>query len=237
MFHPKGPSLFELARQSLSSTERGYDLLADKFDYTPFRTPDVLLEAVAQRLAERGPFSSVLDVCCGTGAAMQAFQSLCRDRLVGVDMSREMLRVAKARPEFKSRRPRVEFVRTNALDMPFQDEMDLAVCFGALGHILPSDQPSFVRQVARTLKPGGVFAFVTSTMPPLTTASYWLARGFNAAMHVRNWLVRPPFDMYYLTFLLPEARQLLMDEGFSVTVESVFPSSRYCLVVASRLNQ
>ena len=46
MFHPKGPSFFELVEQALSSTERGYDLLAPKFDYTPFRTPDEILEVV-----------------------------------------------------------------------------------------------------------------------------------------------------------------------------------------------
>ena len=40
MFHAKGPTFWELAVQALSSTEHGYDLLAPKFDYTPFRTPD-----------------------------------------------------------------------------------------------------------------------------------------------------------------------------------------------------
>ncbi|MGO9081297.1 MAG: hypothetical protein ACLQDY_20030, partial [Streptosporangiaceae bacterium] len=30
----------ELAMQALSSVEGGYDLLAPKFDHTPFRTPD-----------------------------------------------------------------------------------------------------------------------------------------------------------------------------------------------------
>ena len=71
MFHANGPSFFELAVQALSSTERGYDLLAPKFDYTPFRTPDVILDKVAQHLAPLGPFGSGLDVCCGTGAAMR----------------------------------------------------------------------------------------------------------------------------------------------------------------------
>ena len=63
MFHPKGPSFLELARQALSSTERGYDLLAPKFDYTPFRTPQWLLDAVAKPLREMGPFRSGLDLC------------------------------------------------------------------------------------------------------------------------------------------------------------------------------
>ena len=68
MFHPQGPTFGELARQALSSTERGYDLLAPKFDYTPFRTPDSLLELVAPLIGNEKPIDSALDLCCGTGA-------------------------------------------------------------------------------------------------------------------------------------------------------------------------
>ncbi len=96
MFHPKGPSLFELARQWLASTERGYDLLAPKFDYTPFRTPDSILSTVAERLRRYGPISSLLDVCCGTGAAMQWLGPLCCHRIVGIDMSAGMLEIARS---------------------------------------------------------------------------------------------------------------------------------------------
>ena len=46
MFHREGPSVLELTIQWLSSTQRGYDLLAPKFDYTPFRTPDSVLSVV-----------------------------------------------------------------------------------------------------------------------------------------------------------------------------------------------
>jgi hypothetical protein len=55
-------------------------------------------------------------------------------------------------------------------------------------------------------------------------------------MRIRNLLVRPPFVMYYLTFLLPRARKLLVERGFEVEVLwGVFPRpfSRCCLVVAS----
>ena len=38
MFSPGGPTFRELMQQALASTERGYDLLAPKFDLTPFRT-------------------------------------------------------------------------------------------------------------------------------------------------------------------------------------------------------
>src|SRR4051812_33728448 len=87
MFHPQGPTFWELAVQALSSTERGYDLLAPKFDYTPFRTPDAILEQVAAHLTPFGPFDSALDVCCGTGAAMRVLRPLCRRRVVGLDRS------------------------------------------------------------------------------------------------------------------------------------------------------
>jgi len=50
VYHPEGPTFLELMRQALASTERGYDLLAPKFDRTPFRTPDHVLEAMIQAI-------------------------------------------------------------------------------------------------------------------------------------------------------------------------------------------
>src|SRR5690606_33847766 len=98
MFHPDGPTFFELAQQALSSTDRGYDLLAPKFDLTPFRTPDEVLEVAAARTAKAGaPVRKVLDVCCGTGAAMRWFRPLASEAIVGVDRSTGMLAEAERR--------------------------------------------------------------------------------------------------------------------------------------------
>jgi hypothetical protein len=72
MFSPRGRSLRELAMQALSSVEGGYDLLAPKFDHTPFRTSDCVLDATADALRPLGPFGRGLDVCCGTGAGRLA---------------------------------------------------------------------------------------------------------------------------------------------------------------------
>ena len=68
MFLSEGPTFLELARQALSSTQRGYDLLAPKFDRTPFRTPDEILAAMVAAL---GPSGRALDLCCGTGADLR----------------------------------------------------------------------------------------------------------------------------------------------------------------------
>lgn len=218
MFHPRGPTFWELARQCLSSTERGYDLLAPKFDYTPFRTPDFVLEGLAKGLGPPQSIDDGLDVCCGTGAGIGMLQPLCRRRIVGIDFSQGMLDVARGRFPESQTAPRVELVRGDVLNMDFREEFDLAVTVGSLGHILPRDEPRFIERIHAALRPGGRFAFVTTRMPPIWSPPYLLSRGFNAAMRVRNLVKRPPFIMYYLTFLLPEIARLLERQGFDVRV-------------------
>ncbi len=237
MFHPHGPTFFELARQALSSTEKGYDLLAPKFDYTPFRTPQPVLDAVTEHLRTLAPFDAGLDLCCGTGAGMALLRPLCRQRVVGIDFSRGMLEVCRQQTADAPGSAALQFVRGDVLAMPFGPTFDVATCFGALGHILPRDQRRFVREVARVLRPGGRFAFVTSEWPSVWSKGYWLSRLFNGAMHLRNWLLAPPFVMYYLTFLLPEAAVLCRKAGLEVAVRELRVGggpSPYRLAVARR---
>ncbi|HZV05200.1 MAG TPA: class I SAM-dependent methyltransferase [Gemmataceae bacterium] len=237
MFHPKGPTFWELAVQALSSTQRGYDLLAPKFDYTPFRTPQILLDACGEQLAALGPFDAGLDICCGTGAGMAMIRRYCRQRVTGIDFSQGMLEVAREHTAAAPGETRLEFVRGDVLAMPFAAAFDLAVSFGAFGHILKQDEPRFVAEIARVLKPGGRFVFITTYMPSLISPHYWFSRLFNAAMHVRNFLIKPEFIMYYLTFLLPEVETLLRQHGFDVEVremgfKGMWPAAR--LVIATR---
>src|SRR5258708_32838738 len=91
MFHPNGPTFWELAVQALSSTERGYDLLAPKFEYTPFRTPDFILHKVGEHLQTFCPVAARPDICCGTGAAIRMLRPGCPRQAVGVDFTCGML--------------------------------------------------------------------------------------------------------------------------------------------------
>jgi ubiquinone/menaquinone biosynthesis C-methylase UbiE len=218
MFHPAGPTFWELAEQCLSSTEHGYDLLAPKFDFTPFRTPDEILDGMARYLGPPRSIDAALDVCCGTGAAIRVLRPICRQRVVGIDFSHGMLDVAHRHYPDEPNQPTVELIQGDVLHMKFENEFDLAVTVGSLGHILGKDEPRFVERIAAALRSGGKLVFVTGEMPPLWSPRYLLSRGFNAAMHIRNALKRPPFVMFYLTFLLPRACELLENGGFAVEV-------------------
>lgn len=114
------------------------------------------------------------------------------------------------------------------------ESFDLVTCYGAFGHIEESDETTLVNVVFEYLRHGGQFVFLTSTMPPLTAPAWWVARGFNAAMRVRNAFIDPPFIMYYLTFLLPRARQLLEARGFSVEARELPEVPRLHVVTATK---
>jgi ubiquinone/menaquinone biosynthesis C-methylase UbiE len=211
MFSPKGPSARELVRQALSSVEGGYDLLAPKFDYTPFRTSDDVLDATAEALLPLAPFGAGVDVCCGTGAGLRVLSSVCEGPVTGVDFSAGML--AQARDAH----PNANWVRADVRALPFAGAFDLAVSFGALGHFLRGERPALFTGVYRALRPGGVFAFPIGAPPPMTSGQYWALAGFDLAMRVRNAVWRPPFVMYYRTCTMRALSDDLTVSGFTVT--------------------
>ncbi|WP_046496771.1 class I SAM-dependent methyltransferase [Streptomyces odonnellii] len=232
MFTPEGPTLRELAVQALSSVEHGYDLLAPKFDRTPFRTPDTLLDAVVHAAGPLGPFGTGLDICCGTGAGVGVLRRLCDERVVGVDFSAGMLAAAKDAtgsavpddvPDAPGARgprgaPAVHWVRADARALPLAPVFDLAVSFGAFGHFLPAERPALFAQARAALRPGGLFVFPVPAPPRVGSKLYWALWGFDTAMRLRNLVWRPPFVMYYRTFRLPEVLDELAGAGFTTSV-------------------
>ncbi|MBQ0988319.1 class I SAM-dependent methyltransferase [Streptomyces sp. F63] len=216
MSSDRGPTLRELAVQALSSVERGYDLLAPKFDRTPYRTPGRVLDAVTAALRPLGPFGTGLDLGCGTGAGLGVLRRVCRERVVGADFSAGMLAVARSAVPTVPGGPAVDLVRADVRRLPFAEAFDLAVGFGAFGHFLPEERPALFAGVHAALRPGGVFAFPLPAPPPVGSRPYWALWGFDAAMRVRNALWRPPFVMYYRTFRLADVRRELTGAGFEV---------------------
>src|SRR6059058_2836850 len=123
MFGPGGPTFLELARQALSSTDRGYDLLAPKFDRTPFRTPDEVIACTLDALGD--DLGVALDLCCGTGAAACLLKA--RATVVGIDRSAGMLAEARKQAAAAPGKGDVRLARADALSLPFVEAFDVVV--------------------------------------------------------------------------------------------------------------
>jgi ubiquinone/menaquinone biosynthesis C-methylase UbiE len=90
-----------------------------------------------------------LDVCCGTGARISTLSGL-GWRVVGVDISLGQLGHAVKR---------LPVAAADASALPVRDAcVDAAVC--VLSHTDVADYAALVREVARTLRPGGLFVHI-----------------------------------------------------------------------------
>jgi ubiquinone/menaquinone biosynthesis C-methylase UbiE len=104
---------------------------------------------------------TLLDVACGTGRSLRqmrlAFPAL---RLVGLDLSRPYLDEAAAH---MGDLRHAEFIRANAEDIPLGDAGCDIVTSTFLYHELPpAVRPRVTAEIARVLKPGGLFVFIDS---------------------------------------------------------------------------
>lgn len=98
---------------------------------------------------------AVLDLGCGAGfdACVAAMAVGPTGRVVGVDLSSEMLVVAE-RGRAVAGLPNVEFRQADVEVLPFSDAtFDVALSNGVL-NLIP-DKPAALREVFRVLKPGG----------------------------------------------------------------------------------
>jgi len=105
---------------------------------------------------------SAVDLACGTGSvALLLAEEM--DRVIGVDMSEEMLTVAQQRAQEQENRPL--FVCQMLQELRLDRAVDLAVCaLDGLDYILdPADCKEAIRRVYKALNPGGIFIFDVNT--------------------------------------------------------------------------
>jgi SAM-dependent methyltransferase len=126
--------------------------------------PQALADDYIPRLAEGG--GSVLDLGCGAGDSVEQFRNVNSDvRWTGVDIERS--------PEVAARRRTdASFVVFDGVHLPFDDaSFDAVYCKQVLEHVrAPSP---LLAEVARVLRPGGLFAGSTSQLEPFHSFSTW----------------------------------------------------------------
>jgi ubiquinone/menaquinone biosynthesis C-methylase UbiE len=104
---------------------------------------------------------SILDIACGTGRFLgQAAHAFPLLPMTGIDLSAAY--IAEARRHLAGRR-NIKLLEGNAEALPFADASQDIVTAIFLYHELPQEvRRAVTREVARVLKPGGIFVFIDS---------------------------------------------------------------------------
>jgi ubiquinone/menaquinone biosynthesis C-methylase UbiE len=106
----------------------------------------------------------VLDVGCGTGRLLEsAGQRWIGARLTGIDVSEAMVAEARRKHEGDAR---FTLRQGDASDLPLKDA-SFDVVFSTMSFHHWGDQASGVREVARVLRPGGLFVLADVSAPLL----------------------------------------------------------------------
>lgn len=156
---------------------------------------------------------NILDVGCGTG--WMCARLLKFGTVTGVDLADEI--VARA----SQRVPAAKFIAGDvfSVDLPAAS-FDVVVSFEVLAHVV--DQPGFVAQIARLLKPGGRVMIATQNGPILER---WSQIGGPIPGQIRHWvsgkslrrLLEPGFVVEALTSVHPVG-----DQGYLRVLNSRF---------------
>ncbi len=159
-------------------------------------------EVVYQRLARRCVGRDVLEAGCGEGYGADLIAGVAR-QVTALDYDEATVAHVRARY------PRVQVVHGNLAELPLPDQsVDVVVNFQVIEHLW--DQPQFVRECARVLRPSGVLMMST---PNRITFSPGRDTPIN------------PFHTRELN--ADEMTELLRDAGFaSVTMSGVFHGPR-----------
>ncbi len=134
-----------------------YDRLTNDVDY------EAIVTFYHEILQKEGICpKSALDLACGTGSVALILAQM-GYRVIGVDLSEEMLTVAQQRAMEQENCPMFVCQKLQQLYLP--RGVDLAVCaLDGLDYILdPTDCKEAIRRVYKALNPGGIFIFDVNT--------------------------------------------------------------------------
>lgn len=126
------------------------------------------------RLAEPPDDGALLDLCCGTGDILRALARMHprAGRLVGLDFAQPMLAIAAQRA--RTAGPDLQFVRGDALALPFPDaSFDRVTISYGLRNVADVDR--CMTEARRVLRPGGRFLILEFGKPdhPLVARAYF----------------------------------------------------------------
>jgi demethylmenaquinone methyltransferase/2-methoxy-6-polyprenyl-1,4-benzoquinol methylase len=116
----------------------------------------------------------ILDVASGTAGVALQLAERSRARVVGVDLTEQMLRQGQRRVAAAGRADRITLVAGRAEQLPFPDASFDALTFTYLLRYVRDPQATLA-ELARVLKPGGVMASLEFCVPtgPVWHPAWW----------------------------------------------------------------
>lgn len=185
----------------------------DALDYDAMDHKEVNRKFVADLLASNPNLDEVLDL--GTGTAQIPIE-LCRHsehaRVLAIDLSAEMLKVARVNVEVASLRDRIMLDRIDAKVLPYADGRFTAVMSNSIVHHIPDPAPVLAEAV-RVLRGGGRL-FIRDLARPETDAMLETLVSQYAAD--ANYHQRQLFsDSLHAALSLEEVRAIVSGLGFA----------------------
>ena len=159
-----------------------FDAIAKRYDFLNHFLSvglDTRWRARAIRDAELPTGARVLDLCTGTAdLAIAAMHAVPSARVVGVDFAGAMLQVGLTKLHARALADRVSLVRGDATRIPVRDAWADAATIG-FGIRNVADPDAALRELARTIKPGGrlvILEFGEPIIPGIRTLYNWYFR-------------------------------------------------------------
>jgi ubiquinone/menaquinone biosynthesis C-methylase UbiE len=185
--------------ERVPTIEQEFDIWGEYHQHRHEMRYDLLGEAVRAHLA---PGGRMLDLGCGSALVADRIVDLDAE-YIGLDFPEHHMRYVRDRFAGKDSKLQLRFVRGDGERMPFDDaSFDLVVMSEVIEHLLRPELA--VWEVARVLRPGGVFVMTTnnaSEVPlrsPISHLFAWLEKAFGAyrpeLISLRPWVWPWPVD-------------------------------------------
>lgn len=180
------------------SVQAGYDTLGPRFGEWDERIEGDPWERFLDELVARAPKGGrVLDLGCGNG--MKIARLAGSFELVGVDVSEEQLRLARARV------PEATFVHGDFAELDFPAEsFDAVTALYSVMHVPREEHRALFGSIARWLKPGGLFLAALSHVGGDDWTGEWLG-----------------VEMFFSGFDAETNRRLVHEAGFELVLDEL----------------
>ena len=181
-------------RRQARAAEYFYANAASWDEIRSLHASDRAVESALLKLVGKRPFQSMLDLGTGTGRLLEIFAPLYR-RGVGIDMSREMLAVARANLD-KANVAHAQVRQGDIYAPPFErDSFDLITIHQVLHYL--EDPALAIREAARLLRPSGrlvIVDFAQHALEFLREHHAHLRLGFSERQ-IAEWLSEAGLDL------------------------------------------